>query len=74
MTYDDLSDEEVAEYEASAKNARDAIAAEVEACNHESMTFEEEDEENGIPATMICDNCVHMIDGEEAKERRDERR
>lgn len=74
MTFDDLSDEEVAEYKAEAKNAHDAIIAEMSACNHESMTFHEEHEEQGIPATMSCDSCAHLIGGDKAREERDERR
>lgn len=74
MTFNDLSDDEVAEYEAEAKNARDAIIAEAEACDHDSMSFYEEQPEHGVAATMSCDNCTHMIAGDAAREERDERR
>lgn len=68
MTYDDLSDDEVAEYEAAATEAFAEIEEERQACDHESRTFHTEDTEVGVPAASACDDCTDLLLGDEARE------
>lgn len=67
MSQPELTDRDIAEaqYHAEKRQRRQAR------CNHERRTFRLGDVVLGIPASLVCDDCGHVLLGEVAKDARD---
>lgn len=70
-TFDNLSDEKLAEYEKSAKDARARARYKRGECNHRRGVFYPKGSIDASNALLRCDDCTFTLVGDEARDARD---